>query len=211
MGRFIFRDWKLWVSIFGSFILICHFWILQRSYYLLLGDQQCIDCTKQAQWHNSVGHQLWLYTVGKVFVVKECADFFLRHLEIWTVFHRTKYYLLPHSNLPNISNMTSAITVSVKQFTTFKNWFVLIVLAVVLKDGVSLHLYRLQTTHKLLAVNRLWKQVVYEIFINRLNNVTYEWWVHVSGYANSQNMRVWSSGWLSTLVYRDSVVSLENW
>jgi len=72
----------------------------------------------------------------------------------------------------------------------------------IVKNDLHLYPYRVQVTQELLEVDRPLRQRFCQVFIDTFHNndealekvlFTDESWFHVSGYVNSQNMRMWST------------------
>ncbi|KAJ8956038.1 hypothetical protein NQ318_006314 [Aromia moschata] len=66
----------------------------------------------------------------------------------------------------------------------------------ILKDGLELHPYCLQSIQEILRADEPLGRQFYQWFINHSNNdafFTEEAWFHLSGYVNSQDMRLWSA------------------
>ncbi|KAJ3646607.1 hypothetical protein Zmor_024188 [Zophobas morio] len=72
----------------------------------------------------------------------------------------------------------------------------------ILKSDLLLHPFHLQATHEILEVDKPQRRLFCPEFIDQFRNndevlekvmFTNENWFHVSGYVNSQNMRMWSA------------------
>lgn len=72
----------------------------------------------------------------------------------------------------------------------------------ILKHDLQLHPYRLQAFHEIIPNDYPQRQAFCQWFLNHLDNhdevlektfFTDECWFHLSGYTNSQNMRMWSA------------------